>query len=65
MNVRMRQRRTVRKARQDSEHRWYDIAGVVLIAAGIIAILSLLLPDTGVVGGAAGRSLEMLFGQGA
>ncbi|HET6645027.1 MAG TPA: DNA translocase FtsK 4TM domain-containing protein [Fimbriimonadales bacterium] len=64
-NVQMRQTRTVRRARKEAEHRWYDIAGIALIAAGVIVLLSLLLRDTGVLGDAAGQALRMLFGKGA
>lgn len=61
----MRTNRTVRRARADSEHRWFDIAGVLLVAAGIVVLLSLLVADTGVLGGAAGGALQSLFGKGA
>lgn len=64
-NVQMRQTRTVRRARKEAEHRWYDIAGIALIAAGVIVLLSLVMRDTGVLGDAAGQVLRMLFGKGA
>lgn len=61
----MRQTRTVRRARAETEHRWHDAAGVILVALGVIIFLSLLLRNTGVLGGAAGGALKALFGKGA
>jgi S-DNA-T family DNA segregation ATPase FtsK/SpoIIIE len=62
----MRQTRTVRRTqRADSDHRWTDVVGVLLLAAAVIVLLSLLMPDTGVLGTLIGSSLRMLFGQGA
>jgi len=62
----MRQTRTVRKTqRSDSDHRWTDVAGVLLLAAAVIVLLSLLLPDTGILGTLVGGSLTMLLGKGA
>ena len=62
----MRQTRTVRRAKPaDSNHRWTDVAGVLLIAAAVIVLLSLLMPDTGILGTLIGGSLRMLLGQGA
>ena len=62
----MRQTRTVRRTKpSDSDHRWTDVAGVLLLAAAVIVLLSLLMPDTGVLGTLIGSSLRMLLGQGA
>lgn len=62
----MRQTRTVRRTqRANPDHRWTDVAGVLLLAAAVIVLLSLLLPDTGILGTLLGGSLRMLFGQGA
>jgi S-DNA-T family DNA segregation ATPase FtsK/SpoIIIE len=62
----MRPQRVVRRSRDEaSEHRWYDVAGISLITIGVIIFLSLILPDTGVLGGAAGGTMRMLFGAGA
>ncbi len=62
----MRQTRTVRRTqRADSDHRWTDVAGVLLLAAAVIVLLSLLMPDTGILGTLIGGSLRMLLGQGA
>jgi S-DNA-T family DNA segregation ATPase FtsK/SpoIIIE len=65
VGVEMRPTRTVRRARTDSEHRWYDIAGVLLAAAGLILFLSLILPNTGILGGAGGGAFRLLFGRAA
>ncbi|MDQ2985784.1 MAG: DNA translocase FtsK [Armatimonadota bacterium] len=62
----MRQTRTVRRTqRADSDHRWTDVGGVLLIAAAVIVLLSLLTPDTGILGSLIGETLRMLLGQGA
>ena len=62
----MRQTRTVRRTKaSDSDHRWTDVAGVLLLAAAVIVLLSLLMPDTGVLGTLIGSFLRMLLGQGA
>jgi S-DNA-T family DNA segregation ATPase FtsK/SpoIIIE len=44
---------------------WEDVAGICLIALGLICVLALSLPDTGLVGGALGSVLRSLFGRGA
>ncbi|MEJ5170554.1 MAG: DNA translocase FtsK 4TM domain-containing protein [Fimbriimonadales bacterium] len=44
---------------------WEDVAGVCLVAAGLLCVLALLLPDTGLIGGAVGAMLRSLFGRGA
>ncbi|MCX7799804.1 MAG: DNA translocase FtsK [Fimbriimonadales bacterium] len=44
---------------------WEDVAGIALIALGLLCLLALALPDTGLVGGALGSVLRSLFGRGA
>jgi S-DNA-T family DNA segregation ATPase FtsK/SpoIIIE len=62
----MRQTKTVRRAKPaDSGHRWSDVAGVLLLASAAVVLLSLLLPDTGVLGSLIGSSLLVLLGRGA
>jgi S-DNA-T family DNA segregation ATPase FtsK/SpoIIIE len=54
-----------RSRRTDASHRAADIAGVLVIAFGVLVALSLALPDTGMLGGAAKNALSALFGNGA
>lgn len=54
-----------RRGEPDLSHRWYDIFGVTLIALGIVTILSMILSNTGVVGGVLKDVLRLLFGRGA
>ncbi|HVL38047.1 MAG TPA: DNA translocase FtsK 4TM domain-containing protein, partial [Fimbriimonadaceae bacterium] len=54
-----------RRPEPDVSHRSFDILGVLLLALALIALLSLLLADTGILGGAMSGLLRTLFGNGA
>ncbi len=60
----MRMRAARRKGLQGSHWRT-DAGGVLLVAASLFLLLSLLLPDTGVLGGTVAALLRGLFGAGA
>ena len=46
-------------------HRLTDVAGILLLALAVVAMLALFLSDTGVIGAALARVLASLFGRGA
>ncbi len=54
-----------RRGAPEVSHRLLDIVGILLIAIGLVVALSLAIPDTGLIGGAAQRSFRLLFGNGA
>ena len=54
-----------RHAEAGNSHRWYDVIGVVLLALAAITLLSLILTNTGVLGGLLRGVLMLLFGRGA
>jgi S-DNA-T family DNA segregation ATPase FtsK/SpoIIIE len=55
------------RARADKElaHRGTDIVGILVVATGIIAALSLILSNTGLLGSAIEGFMRVLFGKGA
>ncbi|GIV02517.1 MAG: DNA translocase FtsK [Fimbriimonadales bacterium] len=57
--------RSARGRAKEVSHRRTDVFGVVLIATSLILVLSLALPDTGVLGGTVATVLTGLFGRGA
>lgn len=65
MSSTMRPTRTARQARAENEHRAYDIAGILAVAAGLVSLISLLRADAGVFGVIAGGFLKASFGAGA
>ncbi len=66
MSSRMRPTRTARRAQAEkSEHRAFDIAGIVLIAAGLVSLISLFGSDTGLFGLIASGLLRSSFGAGS
>lgn len=65
MGSTMRPSRTARRARAENEHRAFDIAGVLLIAAGLVSLVSLIRSDSGIFGAIAGGILRSSFGAGA
>ncbi len=52
-------------AAKETSHRGHDIAGVLLIALGVVTLISLLIADTGVLGGALSGFFKSLFGKAA
>jgi S-DNA-T family DNA segregation ATPase FtsK/SpoIIIE len=54
-----------RRKEPDLSHRKFDLFGVLLIAIGIILLLSQVLADTGIIGAAIGVVFRTLFGRGA
>ncbi|MCC7229842.1 MAG: DNA translocase FtsK 4TM domain-containing protein [Fimbriimonadaceae bacterium] len=54
-----------RAVAKPTSHRGHDIAGVLLIALGIITLISLLIPDTGVLGAALHGFFQTVFGKAA
>jgi DNA segregation ATPase FtsK/SpoIIIE, S-DNA-T family len=54
-----------RRSEPDVSHRRSDIFGVLLLALAVVALLSLFLGDTGVIGRALSGFLKLLFGKGA
>lgn len=50
---------------QESSHRSWDMVGVLLIALAIFTFLSLILRDTGFLGGLVGGTVRAIFGQGS
>src|SRR5436190_8684196 len=54
-----------REKEKDLSHRAYDILGIVLLALGLITLVSLMLSGTGALGGAINSVFRALFGRGA
>jgi len=54
-----------RRNEPDLSHRKFDIAGVLLIAIGLVLLFSQLLSDTGILGFAVSTVFRSLFGRGA
>lgn len=65
MSAKMRPVRTVRRVSADEDHRVFDVTGVLLCALGLVTFLSLLLPDTGILGVFIGEGIGHLLGRGA
>ena len=64
--MRVKQPTAARRAMPEpNEHRIADIAGVLLVALGVLVLLSLVLSNTGILGRALGDLLGTLFGHGA
>ncbi|MFN8219609.1 MAG: DNA translocase FtsK [Fimbriimonadales bacterium] len=57
--------RPLRGRQADLSHRAYDIAGITLIALGLIVAVSLAMSNAGMLGDALGGFMRMLFGKGA
>ncbi|HEY0868741.1 MAG TPA: DNA translocase FtsK [Fimbriimonas sp.] len=53
------------KALNQSTHRPFDIAGVLLFALAIVAVVALVTPDSGLIGSSLGFLVKTLFGTGA
>jgi S-DNA-T family DNA segregation ATPase FtsK/SpoIIIE len=64
MSAKMRPLRTIRRVRADEDHRVFDVAGVLFCALGLVTFLSLLLPDTGILGAVIGEGIGHLLGRG-
>jgi S-DNA-T family DNA segregation ATPase FtsK/SpoIIIE len=66
MKVTTRTSTPIRRRNQpDLSHRKFDIAGVFLIAIGLVLLFSQLLADTGILGFAVSTLFRTLFGRGA
>lgn len=66
MSVTTRTPAPVRRRRDpEPSHRAYDIAGVLLVALGLLTALSLFLADTGILGQAISTMFRTLFGKGS
>lgn len=53
-----------KRGENDLSHRPYDILGIVFVALGIVTIVSLLVPETGLIGRSLGSAVRVLFGTG-
>jgi len=53
------------RAREEASHRSADIVGILVIAAGVLLLLSLRFSDTGIVGNALQTFARTLFGSGS
>lgn len=49
----------------DASHRPFDIGGIFCIALALVTLVSLIVPQTGLLGGALSGSVRALFGSGA
>jgi len=56
---------TKARAEEQASHRNADIAGILVIAVGVVLLLSLFLSDTGIVGNALQTFTRTLFGNGS
>lgn len=54
-----------RRTDREGSHRRFDILGVLLLSSALVALLSLLLGNTGLIGGALEGFFRLLFGSGA
>lgn len=54
-----------KKREPDLSHRVYDILGIVILALAVITLASLMLSNTGVLGGAINALFKTLFGRGS
>jgi len=50
---------------EEASHRSSDITGILLVAAGVLLLLSLFLSDTGIIGNALNGFARSLFGNGS
>lgn len=57
--------RVVRRGKQDSPQRLFDVLGILLIASAVITFISLLSPNAGVLGGFMERFFHLAFGTAA
>ncbi len=65
MGTSMRPTRTAKRTRPDNEHRFFDIFGISLIAFGLICLISLFSPNSGILGSLFGGFFRMAFGSGS